>query len=251
MKNEIDFNNIDLLDLKNGFCESEHAYKCLVCNCEFEKGRIYPDQDNLYEAKRYAGLHIEQMHGSVFAWLLGFDKKLNGLSEHQAQLLELFYQGLSDQMIQQKLKIGSASTVRNHRFSLKEKERQAKVFLALMQLLRERENQPENFIKPHESATMIDDRYKITAEENEKILKKLFPEGPEGRLKTFAVKEKSKLAVLRHIAQRFAATRIYSEKEINEILKEIYDDYVMLRRYLIEYGFIDREADGSRYWLKE
>jgi hypothetical protein len=44
---------------------------------------------------------------------------------------------------------------------------------------------------------------------------------------------------------------MYAEKEINEILKAIYEDYVMLRRYLIEYGFIDRKSDGSEYWLKK
>ncbi|WP_397536936.1 DUF2087 domain-containing protein [Rummeliibacillus pycnus] len=36
---------------------------------------------------------------------------------------------------------------------------------------------------------------------------------------------------------------------INEILTAVYRDYVILRNYLIEYGFIDRKADGSQYWL--
>ena len=35
---------------------------------------------------------------------------------------------------------------------------------------------------------------------------------------------------------------------MNGILQEIYDDYVTIRRYLVEYRFIDREPDGSRYW---
>ncbi len=251
MKNDKDMNNIELEDLKNGFCENEEYFQCLICDRTFEKGRIFNEDDQLYDARRFVRLHIENKHSSSFTWLVGLDKKENGLSEHQAQLLHLFYQGLTDQQIQQKLKIGSISTVRNHRFSLKEKEKQAKIFLAIMQLLRMRENQPPRFIKPHETATMIDDRYKITSEENEKILKKLFPEGLDGRLQTFAVKEKSKLVVLRHISDRFQAGRLYDEKEVNEILKEIYDDYVMLRRYLIEYGFIDRKADGSSYWLKK
>jgi hypothetical protein len=30
----------------------------------------------------------------------------------------------------------------------------------------------------------------------------------------------------------------------------VYDDYVTVRRYLIEYGFLDRKDDGSQYWLK-
>ena len=48
-----------------------------------------------------------------------------------------FYQGKSDKDIQKELEIGSSSTIRNHRFVFREKERQAKVFLALMELLNE------------------------------------------------------------------------------------------------------------------
>ena len=31
----------------------------------------------------------------------------------------------------------------------------------------------------------------------------------------------------------------------------MYEDYVHIRRYLIEYGFLDRKADGSAYWVKK
>jgi hypothetical protein len=37
---------------------------------------------------------------------------------------------------------------------------------------------------------------------------------------------------------------------VNEILKNAYEDYATLRRYLIEYDFMDRKADGSQYRLK-
>jgi hypothetical protein len=63
--------------------------------------------------------------------------------------------------------------------------------------------------------------------------------------------EHDSLILLREISQRFQSGRIYREKEINEILKDVYDDYVTLRRYLIEHGFLDRKPDGSQYWLKE
>jgi len=57
--------------------------------------------------------------------------------------------------------------------------------------------------------------------------------------------------ILREIIKRFQNDRIYTEKEVNEILKAIYDDYVTLRRYLIEYGFLDRKLDGNQYWIKK
>ena len=41
----------------------------------------------------------------------------------------------------------------------------------------------------------------------------------------------------------------YSECEVNEILKPIYDDYMTIRRYLIMYGFMERTRDGRQYWL--
>jgi hypothetical protein len=56
--------------------------------------------------------------------------------------------------------------------------------------------------------------------------------------------------VLREVARRFETERFYNEKEVNELLKTVYDDFVTLRRYLIEYGFMDRKPDGSQYWLK-
>ncbi len=56
--------------------------------------------------------------------------------------------------------------------------------------------------------------------------------------------------ILRHIMRFFEKEKTYTEKEISDILKNIYADFVTLRRYLIEYGFFDRVADGSKYWIK-
>jgi hypothetical protein len=196
-------------------------------------------------------IHIASTHQSVFEYLVNLDKKLTGLSEHQKNLLKLFYQGKSDTEIQSELGIGSSSTIRNHRFVLKEKEHQARIFLVLMELLKESSQKSTEFLSPHKTAKMIDDRYKITSDEETKIILKYFTEGPDGPLKTFDMKEKSKIVVLGQIARHFSHNRVYSEKQVNEILKSIYPDFATLRRYLIEYGFMDRKPDCSEYWLKE
>ena len=250
MKTRDDLFDLPVEILKQGFNEHAQHLECLACGREIEKGLVYRDGETLYEAHRFMQLHISRSHGSVFEFLLGLNKKSTGLSEHQTELLARFYKGLSDQQIQQEMQIGSISTIRNHRFSLKEKERQAKMFLTLMTLLRERENEKPRYIQPHETATMVDDRYKVTEDESEKLLKKYFPDGLNGPLKTFVLKEKCKLVVLRHIAQRFELNRIYNEKEVNAILQEVYSDYVTIRRYLIEYGFMDRKPDCNAYWRK-
>lgn len=250
MKHNIDFLELPLHVVKQGYTEDANSFTCLICGREIEKGRIYKEGDNLYEAGYFMKVHIGRNHGSIFHYLLGLDKKLTGLSEHQCELLKRFYAGISDQQIQKDLQIGSVSTIRNHRFALKEKERQARIFMTIMELMKENETTRPRYVQPHATATMIDDRYKITQDENEKLLKKYFPDGLDGCLKTFVLKEKSKLVVLRHIASKIEPGRIYTEKEINEILTAIYHDHVTIRRYLIEYGFLDRKPDCSAYWLR-
>ncbi|MEH7452362.1 DUF2087 domain-containing protein [Gottfriedia acidiceleris] len=250
MENLDVFWNADIEELKQGYIEEENHYLCLLCSKKVEKGIIYQDSGILYEAEKYMKVHIEQSHDSVFDYLIQLDKKLTGLTEHQNHLLRLFYQGKSDTDIQKETGIGSASTIRNHRFVLKEKERQAKLFLVMMELLKEKDQHAPSFLPLHKTAKMVDERYNITEDEREKTLKKYFPEGIDGPLNKFPLKEKQKLVVLREIVNRFSPNKKYTEKEINEVLTAIYPDYVVLRRYLIEYGFIDRKSDGSSYWLK-
>ena len=245
------FWNASLVELKQGYIQESDSYICLLCGEKIEEGIIYSHNAILYEAKKYIRIHIENTHQSVFEYLIGLDKKLTGLTEHQNHLLRLFYQGKSDKEVQAEMDIGSTSTIRHHRFALKEKERQAKTFLAIMELLKEKDQYSPTFVPPHKTAKMVDDRYAVTEEEQAEITNKFFPEGINRRLRKFPPKEKQRLIILREIARHFEMNKIYTEKEINQILDNLYDDYVLLRRYLIEYGFLERKSDGSQYWLKK
>ncbi|MFE8698336.1 DUF2087 domain-containing protein [Cytobacillus sp. FJAT-53684] len=245
------FWNASIEELKQGYIKEDRHYICLLCGKTTEKGIVYQSEDVFYEAERYMSFHIESEHESVFDYLIDLDKKLTGLTDHQNRLLRLFYDGKSDAQVQKEMGIGSASTIRNHRFVLKEKERQAKLFLTMMELLKEKDNHKPAFIDVHTTARMVDDRYNVTKEENEEILQKFFPEGMDGQLRSFPTKEKQRLVVLRAITNRFESEKVYGEKEVNQLLNAVYDDYALVRRYLIEYGFLDREADGSQYWLKK
>lgn len=97
--------------------------------------------------------------------------------------------------------------------------------------------------------TIRRDSFDFTEQDREKVLNKYFPEGTGGRLTTFHMQQKHKYIVLIEIAKRFETERKYSEKQVNELLKEVHDDYVEIRRYLVDYGLLEREPDGSQYWL--
>lgn len=241
-------------EIKRGYVYDavSETYTCLVCGKCFNEGVIYPFGGILFDASKAIKRHISEEHSSMFDYLMNMDKKLTGLTELQKKLMGYFYEGYSDNEIVAELNGGSTSTIRNHRFVLRQREKQARIFLAIMELLNESKprKKDKGFVDIHKTATMVDDRYAITEEENHKFLKKYFPDGTDGPLSEFPVKEKRKIIILRNLIKRFDKERKYSEKEVNSILENAYPDYVTLRRYLIEYGFMDRLKDGSQYWVK-
>jgi hypothetical protein len=64
-------------------------------------------------------------------------------------------------------------------------------------------------------------------------------------------RQRDKLLVLEHLASFFQPGRVYSEKEVNELLNlhSALEDSAALRRALYEYRFINRTRNGARYWL--
>ncbi|WP_316570411.1 DUF2087 domain-containing protein [Neobacillus sp. YIM B06451] len=252
MNDEERFWNASVEELSNGYILSNDEYVCLLCSESFIDGIIYPIDGTLYEAKKAIVRHIQDIHISVFDYLLNLDKKYTGLSEHQKELLHYFKKGLSDKEILKELNGGSPSTIRNHRFKLKEKEKQAKVFIAVMNLLSKGpvKQIEDDFVSFHKGAKMVDERYATTEEERQKVLSNYFKQGVDGRLDTFPSKEKRKLIVLQNIIKRFDRNKVYTESEINAILKEVFSDFATIRRYFIEYGFMDRSKDCTQYWIK-
>jgi biotin operon repressor len=63
-------------------------------------------------------------------------------------------------------------------------------------------------------------------------------------------KHKKLIVVLRWLASLFEPGRLYSEAEVNALLKSVYEeDFVSLRRELIDFGYLRRERGGGKYWL--
>ncbi len=71
----------------------------------------------------------------------------------------------------------------------------------------------------------------------------------DGRIKQFPAKHRPRQLVLEYLAEKFEAGRDYTEKEVNAVISEwhTFGDYFILRRELVDRGFMERERDGSRY----
>lgn len=135
-------------------------------------------------------------------------------------------------------------------FQLRKRKKEAKIFLALMELLEKDGAAMDTLLKFSTDLPVQDERVLVTTTEAEKIENKHFAEGPELILPQWPAKEKARLVVLNRIADQFVADTVYTEKEINDILGAIWHDYVMIRRYLIDYEFLARSRDGGEYRRK-
>ena len=62
----------------------------------------------------------------------------------------------------------------------------------------------------------------------------------DGRIRELPARAAKRELVLEYVAARFEPGREYGEKEVNGILLELHDDYVTLRRYLVDAGLLTR-----------
>jgi len=70
----------------------------------------------------------------------------------------------------------------------------------------------------------------------------------DGTLKQIPSAQNRLLIILNFVVDAFSFDTNYTEKEVNTILRRFHLDTAALRRYLVDYGLMAREGDGSRYW---
>lgn len=193
--------NATIQDFKRGYLWNgkEGEFICLICG--EKSGSSYDDINN----------HV-LTHGNPVERLLLLEKKYTGLTEIQKELLTMVSNKYSNKEIALKLSC-SESTVRNMRFALRERSRQARAFLAIMDL----------------------------AEENTTVV-------TQPKLRTFPAKEEKRKALLPRFADLFEPNKVYNEAEVKQIIKPIYEDDAIIRRYLVDYGYLKRSKDGSEYY---
>ncbi len=70
---------------------------------------------------------------------------------------------------------------------------------------------------------------------------------PEGRLKALPTQNKKLMVILRYALNNFKPGEKYTEKQVNEILRGLFDDTASLRRYLVDNKMLER--DKGIYWM--
>lgn len=71
----------------------------------------------------------------------------------------------------------------------------------------------------------------------------------DGSIKAFPAQEKKFLVLVRYALQVFEPGVRYTEKQVNERLRRYHPDTALLRRSMVDYGYMKRQ-DGI-YWLLE
>ena len=70
-----------------------------------------------------------------------------------------------------------------------------------------------------------------------------------GQIIGLPTKQKKLHVLLRWLAALFEPDRLYSEADVNAILKSVYaEDYISLRRDMVDLGYLRRERGGGKYW---
>jgi len=80
-------------------------------------------------------------------------------------------------------------------------------------------------------------------EDEEAVLRTFFR---DGRLTEVPSKESKRRIVLERIAMEFEPGVRYDEKTVNAIVGRFFNDYMAIRRYLVDERFLDR--DHGEYW---
>ncbi len=93
-------------------------------------------------------------------------------------------------------------------------------------------------IKKEESAVNDDEKYK------KEVISHFFE---YGKLTRIPSQRKKREIVLGEIAKCFEKERVYTEKEVNDIIHQFHEDHCTIRREIIACGIMNRE--NETYWL--
>jgi hypothetical protein len=86
---------------------------------------------------------------------------------------------------------------------------------------------------------------------NDKALNRFLND--EGKVTVWPSKPSNKTLLLKYLVAKFDKNKTYSEKEVNEILRawHTFEDWAVLRRALIDKGYMTRDLNGYKYKVTE
>ncbi|RRK10854.1 DUF2087 domain-containing protein [Lactiplantibacillus garii] len=232
-------NHLTLTDLKRGWHPVPTGWQCNYCQAHWSTAS--PEQER--------NEHLTLVHGGNLSQLIHLDSRYNTLTNKQQDLLTAFATGIKDQALANQLQV-AAATIRHQKFTFREKAKQARLYLAIYEAVFEQTAAQETpLIDVPDQPGPVDDRFIITEDEAAATLQHYFDFDQQPlRLKRWPKKQKVILTVLTRIIDEIPANHHFSETELNQRLKPIYFDYPTVRRYLVDYGFLNRTTDGREYW---
>lgn len=70
----------------------------------------------------------------------------------------------------------------------------------------------------------------------------------DGRLPQLPVRPETQRELAAHLGSFFSEEREYLESEVNDTLMQFSDEYIALRRMLVDFAVLERDRYGARYW---
>lgn len=230
----MELTDLTIAELIQGYHQARAIWVCNYCDATTLE---LPDMT----------VHLQEQHGGPLTALINLDSKYNTLTATQKELLIAFSQQPKDNEVAEQLGV-SASTVRHQKFTFREKNKQAKLYSAQYQAVFASVNK-ETYLPTPPAAVDTDSRFKITETEYRQTTNRyLSVVAGQLTLSRLPKGQKKIVSLLYKISEEFEFNRHYSQAEIDSQLKKIYPDYVILKRYLIDYGFLARTTDNHTYW---
>lgn len=83
-------------------------------------------------------------------------------------------------------------------------------------------------------------------EQSRKVMKAYL--NADGSLKQIPSQPAKLQIILNYVVESVSPGILYTEKEINLLMRRFHADTAALRRYLVDRGMLERKSDGSQYW---
>lgn len=191
--------------------------------------------------------HLTQVHGGAQHALLTAIAD-NRLTPRQQELMLAFAAGDSDKHIAETLHL-SPSTVRHQKFTFREKAKQSALYLAQYQSVFGTTRPNDHYLPIPPTMDPSDERFIITeAAYTHDIQQYGVTVNDQFTITILPRSQKKVITLLHKVIEAFQFARLYSFTEVDDQLQQIFADYGLLKRKLVDYGFLARTDDGKQYW---